>query len=125
MSKTGKKDYLETYRIVGDFQISCTCLQTFPCQHKIINKKLNLNNTLTGDKIFLLLKEHGISDEHFNVYEEYIRRRDHPTEKEMLQTIEKRKKREKLLEIQVQKYEKGEINSATKRLEKLKHNVFL
>jgi len=32
---------LDSYRIVGNYQISNMCLMTYPCQHTVINVETN------------------------------------------------------------------------------------
>ena len=48
---------------------------------------------MSGDKIYEMLKKDGLSDNHFDVYAESIRKRDHPTAEEL---VEKEKEKESM-----------------------------
>lgn len=50
------------------YLISKICLQTLPCQHTVINTETNEMMRLLGTKIFELLDQESIVDEHFEKY---------------------------------------------------------
>jgi hypothetical protein len=72
-------DDINSYRTVGKYQISNMCLQSYPCQHSIINTETGETKKMYGSAIYTLLKEDKLSDAHFDEYAEYIRRHEHPT----------------------------------------------
>jgi hypothetical protein len=57
-----------------------------------------------GDNIYILLKDIGKSDKHFDIYAEYIRKRDHPTAEE----ISERENRERRFQEQEEQEEQEE-----------------
>lgn len=49
------------------------CLKTYPCKHYIRNCEDNSNFvTMSGPKIYHLLKKDGLSDKHFDEYANYV-----------------------------------------------------
>lgn len=112
--------------VVGQFQISNRCLQTFPCQHSILidGKWERLNAT----EIYTLLESNGLSHPHFNYCKEVIRKRTNPTCFEMMQNHIEQIKSEQRRKQQEQQYidEQNKLKaireqcSASVRLAKLK-----
>lgn len=68
---------INSFRKVGNYEISDLCFETFPCQHFI---KLKNGNTelISGDEIYRIFKSEGLSDPHIDTYAEYVRQRDLP-----------------------------------------------
>ena len=62
-------DELKSYRQIGNFEISNLCLQSHPCKHYVKNVETDKDfGLMTGDQIYLMLKEKGLNDFHFNYY---------------------------------------------------------
>ena len=107
-----------TFWCIGSHQISTLCLESYPCQHG------TASGLETGDRIYQMLKSEGLSHPHFDQYEEHIRRREHPTEEEI---VEMRLNRQRLAESE-ERYikETAEIERVTNlfkastRLERLR-----
>lgn len=58
---------------IGKYEISNMCLKTYPCKHYIRNCEDNSNFvTMSGPKIYHLLKKDGLSDKHFDEYANYV-----------------------------------------------------
>jgi hypothetical protein len=72
----------QNYRTVGPYQISNTCLQTYPCQHTVIFPD-GTSRRMWGDKIYTMLREENLSDSEFDNYAEFIQKRDNPTPEEI------------------------------------------
>ena len=113
---------LHKYTIIGNFEISDLCLQTYPCKHNVKNRITCESSLMYGDEIFILLKNIGKSHKHFDDYAEFIRKRDHPTleeisEKEaLIKTLYREQKERK-----IEKQEKiTNQYKASSRLERLK-----
>jgi predicted nucleic acid-binding Zn ribbon protein len=47
------------------------------------------SSLMVGDKIYRILKEENLSNEHFDMYREYVRKQDFPTEEELHEKREK------------------------------------
>jgi hypothetical protein len=117
-------DLFNAYRTVGKYKISDLCLQSYPCQHYVTNTETGKSGRLFGDEIYCMLRDDGISDEHFDKYAEFIRKRDNPTPEEIAQY----EAREKELEEQSKKSEEERVQrnkltntyKASSRLDKLK-----
>ena len=112
-----------SFRKVGKYEISNTCLQSYPCKHNIRFEN-GETKLMSSDKIFSLLKNEGLTDKHFDIYEEFIRKRDFPTPEEI-------KKRENEIQMMQQAAEQWNREfaeqqkiidqyKASSRLEKLK-----
>lgn len=89
---------MNTFRTIGQYEISDMCLQTFPCQHYV--KKNNGSTTrMFGSDIYCMLLNEEIHDEHFDMYIQYIQKRDHPTQEDLAerekQRLERQKEKEK------------------------------
>jgi len=112
-----------TYRTVGKFQISDLCLQTYPCKHYIIFENGD-KAMMSGDKIYTLLTDNQLSDDHFHCYGEYIRKRDFPTPEEIQQRAERVIKMKQYNEDRIKKQKEQEQiiqqYKASSRLDKLK-----
>lgn len=122
-------NYFNKFTVAGNYEIYDLCLETYPCKHSVKNTVTGEMSIMSGAEIFILLKDMEKSDEHFDIYAEYIRKRDHPTPEE----IYERENRETRLQeqnerLRIKKEEqKSIINQykASSRLERLKakHNV--
>lgn len=114
---------------VGKYEISEFCLQTYPCKHHFTNTENGIASTMTGDKIFCILRDDGLSHPHFNSYAEFIRKRDNPTPEEIYEKETHQKKMAEMREQQRKKLEEMEkltnTYKASSRLDKLKlqHNI--
>jgi hypothetical protein len=71
----------DSFRKVGKYEISNTCLHTYPCQHIIKYEKET--KLMFADKIYRLFKSEGLFDEHIDSYSEWVRQRDFPTPEEI------------------------------------------
>ena len=69
---------------IGKYSIGDMCMLTYPCQHYVTNSETNETTLMSGDNIYEMLTKEGLSDEHFDVYAEYIRKRDHQQMKNLL-----------------------------------------
>jgi hypothetical protein len=113
-----------TFRKIGEYEISNRCLQSYPCKHYI---KLKNGNTklMSGDKIYRLFKTEGLSDPHIDKYAEWVRQQDFPTLEEIMkkkndplriqQDSEKRAKEEEEKQKIINQYK------ASSRIDKLKN----
>ena len=58
---------------VGNFKIGNACHLCFPCKHTIIETSSDgvdgTEKLMSGDDIYVLLKNNGLSHVHFNRYE--------------------------------------------------------
>lgn len=70
---------MESYYTIGKYKISHMCFLTHPCKHYVENTYTYEITLMCGDEIYYMLKEEGLSNPHFNDYEEYVRKRDNPT----------------------------------------------
>lgn len=120
------------YRQLGTLKINSFCCLTYPCQHTVENMETGETKMMFGDKIFIALRDQGISDKHFDIYREYVRKRENPTEEE----IAAQKAFEEKYRVANENAKKSEekwrknreeayITRASSRLERLKqrHNV--
>ena len=92
-----------TFRKIGKYEISNTCLQTYPCKH-MIKFQNGTSKLLCGGEIYRLFKSEGLNDSHIDKYSEFVRQQDFPTLEEIKKRIsdkirikaesEKRKKEE-------------------------------
>ncbi len=111
--------------VVGNFQISELCLQTFPCKHSFLNK--GSWEIMNAVEIYSILKERCLSHPHFEYCKDVIRKWNNPTPEEIRQN-------EKIIETRriakiISENELNEINELNKigkqfgasaRLDKLK-----
>lgn len=67
--------YNYSFRKVGKYQMSNMCLQSYPCKH-IIKFETGEKTLMSGDKIYRLFKSEGLSDNHIDVYAEWVRQND-------------------------------------------------
>ena len=110
--------------VIGDYEISDLCFSSYPCQHYVKNTVTGRTKSMYGHDIYILLKDIGKSDKHFDIYAEYIRKRDHPTPEEIFE----RENRERLFQEQaerrrIEREEQERITNqykASSRLERLK-----
>jgi hypothetical protein len=120
---SANKDF-NSFRVIGNYEISEMCLLSFPCQHNVRNKVTDTTTRMTGDKIFTMLKTHGLNDSHFDCYEEYIRKRDNPTPEEIAEKLEREKKMQLQKEKNKLEYEERvritNQYKASSRLDRLK-----
>lgn len=56
------------YWQIGDYKVSEMCMQSYPCQHTIVNIQSNIHFTLDGASFYRLLKKDGLSHPHFDEY---------------------------------------------------------
>jgi hypothetical protein len=116
-------EIFNSFRKVGKYEISTTCLQSYPCKHKVIFEN-GETTMMSGDKIYRLLNKECLSYKHFDCYAEYVRRQDFPTPEEIKETEEKILEIEKSNEIRKKEYNEQQkiINQfkASSRIEKLK-----
>ena len=113
------------FRKIGKYKISTLCLQTYPCKHYVVDtEKGNDIGTLSGDRIFCMLRDEGISDPYFDEYAEFVRKRENPTPEELAERIAE--KQRTLERIARQRKESEELTKKTNQykassyLEKLK-----
>jgi hypothetical protein len=109
----------ESY-FVGDYLISTICLSTFPCQHSVRNQNGEWR-LFSGDTIYLMLKKNNLSTEHFDKYEEFLRKQNDPVEIETRrqERINEKKMEEELTIERLKKQEHINNFKASSRLEKL------
>jgi hypothetical protein len=110
---------------VGDYEITNLCLKTYPCQHSV-RKNKNRWELLSGENIYIRLKTNGLKHEHFDKYEEFIRKRDDPVEQEKRRILNLmlEKQREKMgLMSKKELVKKYKASSRLERLHK-KNNAF-
>ncbi len=83
--------YKDTFQ-VGKYKISSLCLHSYPCKHYVEFSKYGIDllhcftskrKLYSGDHIFTMLANDNLSHPHFDVYKEFIRKRDNPTNEEM------------------------------------------
>lgn len=110
--------------IIGKYQISGGCFLSYPCIHDVTNTETGQRSQISGDKIFCMLRDDGLSDAHFDKYAEYIRKRDNPTSEELEEREANKKRLEQSHEEQRKKREETAILTntykASSRLERLK-----
>jgi hypothetical protein len=84
---------INSFRKIGQYEISNICLESYPCKHYI---KLKNGDTklMSGDKIYRLFKSEGLSDPHIDKYAEYVRQSYFPN------PLEITKRKNDLLRIQ-------------------------
>ncbi len=115
---------LNSFFTVGKYNISTICLSTYPCKHYVTNNETNETFLYTGDRIYTLLKNDGLSHKHFDLYEEFIRKRDFPTPEEIVQKNKlKMEYEENLAKQKKEQEERNQIINSTKassRLDRLK-----
>ena len=119
---------LDKYRIIGDYEVSVMCLQTYPCKHYIRKRGEEKFGIQLGDDIYWMLKEQGIHDNHFEEYADFARIKYEPTPEEIIQKQLEDEARQKRMEEQNAKWkreadERTKIVNASKassRLEKLR-----
>jgi hypothetical protein len=70
-------------RRIGKYNISTMCLETFPCQHFVENTETGETYRINGGEIFKMLRDDGLSDNHFNMYKEHVRKQEFPTLEEI------------------------------------------
>lgn len=100
---------------VGKYEISSICLQTYPCKHRVTNTETNETRMYSGDKIYTLLKNDGLSHKHFDQYAEFIRKQYFPTCEEIAQKLASRMEIERQNEIRRKEgEEKQKIIDSTK-----------
>jgi hypothetical protein len=79
---------------------------------------------MSGDKIYCILRDNNLSDNHFDGYAEYIRKRDNPTPEEITERQEKQRRLQEAQEESRRLYEeKQRVTNqykASSRLERLK-----
>lgn len=116
---------VHSFRKVGTIEISNMCLQSYPCKHFILFNN-GEEKIMSGDKIFTLLKENQLSDEHFCCYEEFIRKRDFPTFKEIYERVKGEFKMKQYEKDRLKKHKEQQIIlqqfKASSRLDKLKQH---
>lgn len=112
---------------IGKYSIGDMCMLTYPCQHYVTNSETNETTLMSGDNIYEMLTKEGLSDEHFDVYAEYIRKRDHPTDEELAEKEKQRKrkelirkKRRELIKQNEENRQLGIKSGASSRLARLK-----
>ena len=60
-----------SYTTYGNYEISNICLESYPCQHYVIDKKTGNKKLLLGTDILALLDKENIkniTDTHFEMY---------------------------------------------------------
>jgi hypothetical protein len=62
---------MDTFYNVGKYEISNMCLQTYPCKHRVYNKETGVSSIKSGVAIYSMLKNEGLSHEHFNEFATY------------------------------------------------------
>jgi len=55
----------------SNYEISCLCMESYPCQHSVKNKKTNIVKVMSGVEIYEMLKKENIFLEHFNEYADW------------------------------------------------------
>lgn len=113
---------------IGKYDIYDLCRQSYPCKHFITDLETDVTKLLSGDIIFTMLANEGLSHPHFDEYEEYIRKRDFPTPEELYEKQRLKKESEerykKQQELQRQRDEERAIAvkySAGSYIERLKN----
>lgn len=119
------------YFQIGDYKVSTRCLETFPCQHRIVNVKTGTVYPFSSSQFYHTLKEEGLSHPHFDKYAGVIKRRT-DKEKTSLQIIadalEERRLLKEMQEQQIQRDEQTAVTNkykASTYLEKLKAKLIL
>ena len=115
-------------RIIGDYEVSNFCVETYPCIHHIKKHGEELFFEEDGATIYWMLKEQGIHDNHFEEYADFARIKYEPTPEEIIQKQLEDEARQKRMEEQNAKWkreadERTKIVNASKassRLEKLR-----
>jgi hypothetical protein len=108
------------YKKLGTLMISNTCYLTYPCKHNVQDMVTGEIKMMSGKDIFIYLRDQGISDKHFNIYEDYISK-----EKSLLDTFEKtfqiaKERQIKDTEKNIENKKEGHMYRASSRLERLK-----
>lgn len=55
---------------LGKYSISVACKLTDPCRHYVTNSETGVSSWMYGDDIYIILKNDGLSDPHFEEYGE-------------------------------------------------------
>jgi hypothetical protein len=84
---------MDSFKKIGKYEMSDTCLQSYPCKH-IIKFENGETQLISGDKIYCLFKSEGLSDTHIDSYAEWVRQHDFPSPDEI------KKRKDDLLIIQ-------------------------
>jgi hypothetical protein len=59
---------MDNFYLIGEYKISKICLQSNPCQHKVLNTITNLRCTMSKPNICKILSEKKLSHPHFNCH---------------------------------------------------------
>ncbi len=59
---------LTKYTDYGKYRISNICLQSYPCQHYVIDKESGEERRLFGTDVLRLLDKENIQSSHFEIY---------------------------------------------------------
>jgi len=54
-----------------NYDISPSCLQSYPCQHDVMDRKTGIIQTMSGVTIYKMLKKDRLSYPHFDMYSSY------------------------------------------------------
>ena len=115
---------LNKKNIIGKYEISDICLQSYPCQHYVKNIETGTAQLMFGDNIYSMLKNDGLTYPHFDCYVEFIRKRDNPTKEELDEKLFREKKMDEQMEKERKEREEREkitnTYKASSRLERLK-----
>ena len=73
---------LNSFKKVGNYEISDICLESYPCKH-IIQFEDGRRQIMSGDDIYRLFQMEGLTDPHIDKYAEFVKQQDFPSVEEI------------------------------------------
>lgn len=114
---------MDSYREVGNYELSTLCMESYPCQHYVKFKNGN-TRLFTSDIIYRIFKSEGLSDPHIDKYAEFVRQHDFPTPEEIVIIKNMKLKNQEVIEKREKEADEKQkiINQykASSRIDKLK-----
>jgi hypothetical protein len=109
--------------VVGDYKISNTCLQSYPCKH-YVQLKNGESKVMSGHDIYRMFASEGLHYPHIDNYAAFVRRADFPTPEELEEDRQQKITSElaylKQLKETEEKQKEIHMYKASSRIDKLK-----